>query len=137
MSSSVRQVWWQVPPIVNDKDNGQQCKIAPIRYPFIWEMLEDDERRSRPAWQEDPMLHICHCMEGIYSELLRYGMGQFIFIIIIIRMCEYVYFYYYNLQTVILTSLQSSTPTVATHRRWCQTPSSPRHRFALVERCHH
>jgi hypothetical protein len=57
-SSSAGQVWWQVPPIVNDKDDGQQCKIAPIRYPFVREMLEDNKRRSRPARQEDPMSHI-------------------------------------------------------------------------------
>jgi hypothetical protein len=100
------------------------------------EMLEDDERRSRPARQEDPMSHIRRHTEGIYSELLRYGMGQFIFIIIIIRMCEYVYYYYYYLQTVILTSSQSLTPAVATRRRWCQTPSLPRHLLALVERRH-
>jgi hypothetical protein len=86
MSSSTGQVQWQVPPIVDKKDNGQQCKIAPIWYPFVWEMLEDNARRSRPARQEDPMSHIRRQMEGIYSELLRYGMGQFIFIIIIIRM---------------------------------------------------
>jgi hypothetical protein len=65
------------------------------------------------------MSHIRRHTEGIYLESLRYGMGQFIFIIIIIRMCEYVYYYYYYLQTVILTSLQSLTPAVATRHRWC------------------
>jgi hypothetical protein len=58
MSSSTRQVRWQVPPIVDDKDDGQQRKISPIRYPFVQEMLEDIERRLRSARQEDPMLHI-------------------------------------------------------------------------------
>jgi hypothetical protein len=116
---SAGQVQWQVPPVDDDKDDGQQHKIAPIRYPFIWEMLEDDKRRLRPARQEDPMLHICRHTEGIYSELLQYGIGRFIFIIIIIRMCEYVYYYYYYLQTVILTSSQSLTPAVATCRCWC------------------
>ncbi len=75
MSSSAGQVRWQVPPVIDDKDNGQQRKIAPIRYPFVREMMEDDERRSRPARQEDPMSHICCHTEEIYSELLRYGMG--------------------------------------------------------------
>ena len=67
-SSSAGQVWWQVPPVLDDKDDGQQRKIAPIRYPFVWEMLEDDERRSRPARQEDPMSmsHIHRHTEGIY-----------------------------------------------------------------------
>ncbi len=69
------QVWWQVTPVVNDKDDGQQRKIALIRYPFVRERLEDNERRSRPERQEDPMSHICCHTEGIYSELLRYGIG--------------------------------------------------------------
>ncbi len=65
-SSSAGQVWWQVPPVVDNMENGQQRKIAPIWYPFIWEMLEDNKRRSRPARQEDPMSHICCHTEGIY-----------------------------------------------------------------------
>jgi hypothetical protein len=134
MSSSAGQVRWQVPPVINDKDDGQQRKIAPIQYLFVREMLEDDERRSRPARQEDPMSHIRRHMEGIYSELLLYGMGRFLFIIIIIRMCEYVYYYYYYLQTASLTLSQSLMPAIATPHRWCQTPSLPHHRLTLVER---